>query len=135
MMVIVLVCACVRRDYRWYGPDLIHPSEAARQIVFQRFCDHFMAPTLRPVAARGGRGGEEGRAGGGGGGPKEAMALIDAVHRDVAHRPLVAGTRAHRRHLEGALAKARHAQTLLGLDFSSEVHLIETQLRTSFDSD
>ncbi len=103
--------------------------------MFERFCDHFMAttPGPTPVKGLGAQGG--GRGGGGGGGPKEAMALVDAVQRDVAHRPLVAGTRAHRRHVEGALAKARHAQTHLGLDFSSEVQLLEAQLSTFFDPD
>ena len=31
------------RDYRWYASDLIHPSEQAQSIIFQRFSECFLS--------------------------------------------------------------------------------------------
>lgn len=36
------------RDYRFYAPDMLHPSETATQYVWERFCDTFAsAETLK----------------------------------------------------------------------------------------
>ncbi|MBQ4197669.1 MAG: GSCFA domain-containing protein [Bacteroidales bacterium] len=31
------------RDYRWYGEDMVHPSEAAVKYIFERFSDSFIS--------------------------------------------------------------------------------------------
>ena len=38
------------RDYRFYGPDLVHPAPLAADIVYQRFQQATMSPTVREQA-------------------------------------------------------------------------------------
>ena len=38
------------RDYRFYGPDLVHPSPLAADIVYQRFQQATMSPAVREQA-------------------------------------------------------------------------------------
>ena len=38
------------RDYRFYGPDMTHPSPLAVEVVWDRFCEAFMAPNVRQQA-------------------------------------------------------------------------------------
>ena len=35
------------RDYRFYGPDMTHPTSLAADIVFDRFCQATMSPAVR----------------------------------------------------------------------------------------
>ncbi|KAL1507067.1 hypothetical protein AB1Y20_007928 [Prymnesium parvum] len=39
------------RDYRWYKPDMLHPSEAAVDIVFQRLLASYFAEGDAPIRA------------------------------------------------------------------------------------
>jgi len=41
------------RDYRFYGPDLVHPSEQAVDYILEKFFDTFVAKTEREVLRRG----------------------------------------------------------------------------------
>lgn len=33
------------RDYRFYAPDMLHPSEQAVEYIWQRFCEAYLSPT------------------------------------------------------------------------------------------
>ncbi len=37
------------RDYRFYAPDMLHPSETATQYVWERFCDTYTSPETRKI--------------------------------------------------------------------------------------
>ncbi len=56
------------RDYRFYGRDLVHPSEVAVDFVWERFGAAWIAPGARPVMDR-----------------------VAAVRKGLAHRPLHPG--------------------------------------------
>jgi hypothetical protein len=38
------------RDYRFYGPDMVHPSELAVDVVWDRFQRATMTPAIREQA-------------------------------------------------------------------------------------
>lgn len=65
------------RDYRFYAPDLIHPTEQAVEFVWERFEEAWIDPGARPV-----------------------MAEVDAIRKGLAHRPLHGDTVEHRRFMD-----------------------------------
>ena len=73
------------RDYRFYAPDMLHPSEQAVDYVWERFKNWCFSADLQRYAA-------------------ERVALL----RAEAHRPLHPGSEAHRRFAE-ALAQKQAA--------------------------
>lgn len=38
------------RDYRFYAPDMIHPSEVAVDYIYQIFCDSYFTPATQKLA-------------------------------------------------------------------------------------
>jgi len=40
------------RDYRFYGPDLLHPSQQAEDYVYERFCQAFVSEEERRLSER-----------------------------------------------------------------------------------
>ncbi len=73
------------RDYRFYAPDMLHPSERATDFIWERFREWTFSPALRTFA-------------------DEREALL----RAEAHRPLHPGSEAHNRFL-AQLAERRRA--------------------------
>lgn len=65
------------RDYRFYAPDMLHPSEQAVDYVWQRFAEWAFTPQLKEFA-------------------RERMQLL----RDAEHRPLHPDSEAHRHFLQ-----------------------------------
>lgn len=41
------------RDYRFYGPDLVHPSDQAVEYVWTKFCDRYLSAHSRQILAEG----------------------------------------------------------------------------------
>ena len=70
------------RDYRFYAPDMLHPSEQAVDYVWQRFAEWAFTPQLAEFA-------------------RERMQLL----RDAGHRPLHPGSEAHRHFLQRMLER------------------------------
>ena len=35
------------RDYRYFAPDMVHPSEVAEDYIWQLFCSHYMSDSLQ----------------------------------------------------------------------------------------
>ena len=70
------------RDYRFYAPDLIHPSEPARQYLFEKFGDAAFDAELRAFVAE-----------------------WSEVRRALAHRPFNPDSPGHRHFLTQLLAK------------------------------
>lgn len=65
------------RDYRFYAPDMLHPSEQAIDYVWERFTEWAFTPAMHDYA-------------------RERTALL----RAMAHRPINPDTEAHRKFLQ-----------------------------------
>ncbi len=65
------------RDYRFYAPDMLHPSEQAIDYVWERFTEWAFTPTMHDYA-------------------RERTALL----RAMGHRPINPDTEAHRNFLQ-----------------------------------
>ncbi|MFN8349369.1 MAG: GSCFA domain-containing protein [Spirosomataceae bacterium] len=70
------------RDYRFYKPDLIHPSETAEEYIFEKFAAACFEPALQ-----------------------QFLAEWKKIRAALAHRPLQPYTSAHRKFLENLLEK------------------------------
>ena len=93
------------RDYRYYSQDLIHPSPAAVEVVFDRFAQSFMSDETRSLCS------------------EVEKILSDAQHRVT---PALACSQQYQQHLRSTLAKidafeAKHALPAEGgWDFAQE---------------
>lgn len=89
----------VLRDYRFYAPDMVHPSEQAVQYVFDIFCKTYFSAGTQQLA-------------------HEIRQIISA--RD--HRPLHPGTEAHRQFLNTFAQKTKLMKDKLPmLDWEEEI--------------
>jgi len=91
------------RDYRFYGRDLIHPSEMAEQYIWEHFCATHLSPEARDMLSR-----------------------WEQVQRDLAHRPRQPGSQAHRRFLEKLRDKLQALSPQL--DCAAELAQVEAAL-------
>jgi hypothetical protein len=78
------------RDYRWFDDDLIHPNEMAKTVIFSRFSDCFL---LNKTSA--------------------LIRNIEAIKRDVQHKPIIQNCKAYERHLLNTLRKIENLQVSL----------------------
>lgn len=76
------------RDYRFYDRDLIHPSSAAVDYVWERFEQAWVDPEARP-----------------------AMKEVAAVRKALAHRPLHGNTPEHQKFREALQVQIRKLQS------------------------
>ncbi len=83
------------RDYRFYAPDLLHPTPQAVDYVFAKFSDAYLDPAA-----------------------KDFLANWASIRAALAHRPLHPGSKAHRQFLLDLLARL---QALEGMDVTSEL--------------
>lgn len=93
------------RDYRFYKPDLIHPSEMAEDYIFKKFAEAYFTPNLRAF-----------------------MTEWQKIRQALAHRPLQPNTPAHRKFLENLLSKLLRVSALI--DVNKEISQIEKQLES-----
>ena len=86
------------RDYRFFGPDLVHPNELAVDCLWER-----LAPVLfsRPT--------------------QQAIGEVEAVVRAADHRPFHPEGEGYRRHCQGSMKRIRALKVRYpSLDFSRE---------------
>lgn len=91
------------RDYRFYKPDLIHPTEQAEEYIWEKWKTSLFT--------------------------KETQALMDqikSVTLELAHRPLNPKSEAHRKFLRNLKEKLERLNTQF--DFSSELEKVNTEL-------
>jgi hypothetical protein len=93
------------RDYRFYKPDLIHPSEVAEDYIFEKFGEAYFTPNLQAF-----------------------MTEWQKIRQALAHRPLQPNTLAHRKFLENLLSKLLSVGALI--DVHKEISQIEEQLES-----
>ena len=75
------------RDYRFYDRDLIHPSGAAVDYVWERFVQAWMEPHALAV-----------------------MDEVGTIRKGLAHRPLYGDSEEHRRFRESLRSRIQHLQ-------------------------
>lgn len=86
------------RDYRFYGGDMLHPSEVAADYIWQFFGDTFFSQETRRLQAR-----------------------IEKIVTAARHRPFHADTPEHRAFAQGQIQEIeRLLETYPALDFSAE---------------
>ena len=72
------------RDYRFYADDLLHPSKMAIDYIWERFCDVYMGADT-----------------------KDALKEMEAIHRDMLHRPFNPSSETHKQFLTQILLKIK----------------------------
>jgi len=70
------------RDYRFYAADMVHPSEVAEQLIWERFVEYTMNSAT-----------------------KEQMKEVENVERMLCHRPLHEDTEANKQFLKQLIQK------------------------------
>jgi len=93
------------RDYRFYAPDMLHPTPQAVDYVFTKFIDAYLDPAA-----------------------KEFLANWASIRAALAHRPLHPGSMAHRQFLLDLLARL---QALQGMEVASELAQVQQWLTDS----
>ena len=97
------------RDYRFYAPDMVHPSEVATDYIWQRFCSACIPQDVQQV-----------------------MQACLAIGRDLQHRPLHPDSEAYRSFLGQTMLKIeRLNQKYPYLDFQKEKEQCLTKLKPS----
>ena len=93
------------RDYRFYKPDLIHPSEVAEEYIFEQFSVTYFDQNLQ-----------------------EFMMEWKKIRQALAHKPLQPHTASHRKFLENVLEKLKKLSDKM--DVRTEIQQVEQQLQT-----
>ena len=70
------------RDYRFYATDMVHPSEVAEQLIWERFVEYTMSAAT-----------------------KEQMKEVENVERMLSHRPLHEETEAYKQFFKQLIQK------------------------------
>jgi hypothetical protein len=96
------------RDYRFYGNDMVHPSQLAEDYIWEKFTHSFIGDTDARIDRQ-----------------------IESIHRSLAHKPFNPYSTAHREFLEKLLHTVE--QMPAHLDFTTEKELIHNQLAANED--
>ncbi len=92
------------RDYRFYKDDLIHPSELAEKIIFEKFADAYLTDEAQVL-----------------------MAEWQAVRKMLAHRPFQTHTPSYQKHLESTLERLEELSGSLAVE--REIEEVRERLR------
>lgn len=91
------------RDYRFYGRDLAHPSEVAEDYVWEKFASTWLKPEAQSINA-----------------------ALDAVFKDLAHRPFDPKSDAHQVFLQKLRTRIDTLRAHVDLDL--ELQAVDEQL-------
>ena len=94
------------RDYRFYKPDMIHPSEEAEQYIWQKFTECFMNEST-----------------------KHFFGTWDGIQTALAHKPFHPSATSHQKFLLTTLSKIEELKSLVNVD--QEIDLIQSQIQKS----
>jgi len=100
------------RDYRWFGEDMIHLNDIAKDLIFLKFSETFFSPETKILANN-----------------------ILQIEKDLKHRPIVRDCKAYERHIKNVVSKInnlRSATKELNLNYETEMIFCESKL-ASFD--
>ena len=76
------------RDYRFYADDLLHPSKAAVDYIWERFCDTYMGVDVQ-----------------------DDLKAFEAILRDVLHRPFHPSSASYKHFLMQTMLKIKRLKT------------------------
>lgn len=96
------------RDYRFYGDDMIHPSQFAENYIWEKFTQSALSPQAN-----------------------EILITLEKIQREMAHRPMNPHSPEYRRFLENLLTKLNLLHTTL--DCTEEIREIRTKLESFTD--
>lgn len=91
------------RDYRFYGPDLIHPNEQAEDYIWERFTEQYMDKPVRTFLT-------------------EWKNILSALN----HRPFHAASSGHKNFLQQTLKRLEELKSLVNVD--DEIKALQSQL-------
>jgi hypothetical protein len=91
------------RDYRFYKPDMIHPSEEAEDYIWKKFAEYFFDKTTQDFI-------------------RQWTPLRQALH----HKPFHVASPAHQRFLKSTLAQLEVLQSKVNLE--KEIQFVKSQL-------
>ena len=94
------------RDYRFYGPDMLHPTHTAIDYIWKHFTDHIFSKDTHDLVKH-----------------------IQTIRTAVAHRPFHADSTGHQKFIGNTLQKiSKLEESHPNLDFSNEITQLEGQL-------
>lgn len=93
------------RDYRFYKPDMIHPSEEAEQYIWKKFMDCFINEAT-----------------------KTFMEKWDGIQSALAHKPFHPSSVSHQKFLQATLGKLEELKSVVNVD--KEIQFIQSQIQT-----
>ena len=94
------------RDYRFYAPDMVHPSEVAVNYVWERFCSSCLSE-----------------------GSVYVMNECEQIHKALEHKPFQPGSNSYKFFLEKTLLKInRLKEKYPYLDFEKEIEICRIRL-------
>lgn len=94
------------RDYRFYNKDLIHPTEAAEDYIWEKFVDCYLD-----------------------GAAKEFIKTWSRIQAALDHKPFHLNSSGHKNFLKEVLNKLQDVQTIVNVD--AEIKTIQAQLDLS----
>jgi hypothetical protein len=92
------------RDYRFYKPDMLHPSETAEEYIWEKFSDRYFASETRSFL-------------------KQWKSLRSAL----AHKPFHPASDAHQQFLKETLKKLEELKTFINVD--EEITAVKSQMK------
>ncbi len=94
------------RDYRFYKPDMIHPSDEAEEYIWEKFVDTFIDDSS-----------------------KQFFEKWDGIQSALAHKPFHPSSSSHQHFLKITLQKLEELKSILNVE--EEMNQIKSQIHTS----
>ncbi|MBB6612199.1 GSCFA domain-containing protein [Pontibacter sp. Tf4] len=92
------------RDYRFYGPDMLHPTPVAEDYIWQKFAKTYLHPTYQ-----------------------QFIPEWDKIRRAVAHRPFHASSAAHQAFIRSTLTQLQQLTAKYQIEANSELRALQEQ--------
>ncbi len=93
------------RDYRFYGPDMLHPTPLAEDYIWQKFTAAYLAPKFQ-----------------------EFIPAWDKISRALSHRPFHPEADAHQSFIRNTLTQLHQLSENYGVDIRHEELALKAQL-------
>ncbi|NDK54588.1 GSCFA domain-containing protein [Pontibacter fetidus] len=90
------------RDYRFYGPDMLHPTPTAEDYIWQKFTKAYLHPAYQ-----------------------EFISVWEKIRRAISHRPFHPQTEAHQAFITKTILQLQQLATRYNISIAAE----ETELR------
>ncbi|WP_162427482.1 GSCFA domain-containing protein [Pontibacter pudoricolor] len=95
------------RDYRFYGPDMLHPTPVAEDYIWQKFATAYLEPRFQ-----------------------EFIPAWEKIRRAITHRPFHPHTEAHQTFITKTIAQLQQLSDNYNISTESEERELRRQLTT-----